>query len=164
MPFYDKGAKSGKVTAARVSRQENKQKLTDSPILIGVVESTTDFTKTGTFRVSLFSTSKQTDRTQAIGQASVRMLFPFYSLKDYRNSGDNPQRFGDTQQAYGMVFPAPQIGTKGVVLCVDGNTSNAYWCGFLHEDGMNHALPDYANSTNITADNQTYNSDSSATG
>jgi hypothetical protein len=164
MPFYDRSAKSGKVTAARQNRLDNKQKLTDSSILVGVVESTTDFTKSGSFRVSLFSSSKQTDRTQAIGQASVRMLFPFYSLKDYRNSGDDPQRFGDSQQAYGMVFPAPQIGTKGIVLLVDGNTSSGYWCGYLHEDGMNHAIPDYANSTSITADNQTYNSYSSPTG
>lgn len=130
---------------------------------IGVVESTVDYQKQGSFRVSLFS-SFETDRETSLGQSSVRMLYPFYSLKDYRNAGDDPQRFGDSQQAYGMVFPAPQIGTKGLVICPNNDVSQGYWIGYFIEPGMAHAVPDYAISTAITADNQTFNSYSSPNG
>jgi len=150
--YYDRSLTSGQSLSSR--RQSKVEGSYGTGPFVAVVESNSDFTRHGRLRVSLEG-SQDTDRTQSNGQISVRTLLPYYSNKDYLALGPSPDKFEDTQQAFGMVFPAPQIGTRGLVILVDGKLSQGIWIGALPEEGMNHAIPDYAASQNISTDGAT---------
>lgn len=157
MPIFN--SRSASTSLPQNARREARSadELAGGPIRIAIVESNTDFNRNGSLKVSLQG-SQDTDRGNSNAFVSVRCLFPFYSIKDYLVSGTDPQKFEDSQQAYGMVFPAPAIGTKGIVLLAGSNTGNlsqGYWIGAVHEQDMNHAIPDYAATENIASDGQT---------
>ena len=155
MPIYTNRSTANAQNPKRQQRSE--EQLAEGPIRVAIVESNTDFNRNGSLLVTLLG-SQDSDRSSENAKVSVRCLFPFYSVKDYVVSGTDPQKFEDSQQAYGMVFPAPQVGTKGLVLLAGSNTGNisqGYWIGAVHEQDMNHAIPDFAASDDIAADGQT---------
>jgi len=123
---------------------------------MAVVESNADYTKHGSLSVSILG-NQDSLRSVTSGRISCRVMLPFYSVKDYANAGKDPQKFEDTQQSYGMVFPAPQVGTKGLVIFINKNIEQAVWIGALAEPEMNHQIPDYAAKTDISTDDDTYN-------
>lgn len=124
---------------------------------IAVVENNNDFNKSGQLAVTLLG-NQDDSRDILSTRINVRTLYPYYSVKDYVNAGKDPQKYEHTQQSYGMVFPAPQVGTKGLVLLVNKNIEEAIWIGALQEPEMNHQIPEPAAKTDIAATDDEYNS------
>jgi len=123
---------------------------------IAVVESNSDYTKHGQLAVTILG-NQDDSRDVVSTRINCRVMLPYYSVKDFKNAGKDPQNFEHTQQSSGMIFPAPQIGTKGLVLLVNKNIEEAIWLGALIEPEMNHSIPDYAAKTDIAVDDDTYN-------
>lgn len=150
--YYDRSLTGGGAIGSR--RQSRVEGSYSAGPHEAVVESNVDYTRHGRLRVSIQG-SQDTRRDTPNGQISVRVMLPYYSNKDYEVTGSSPDKYEDTQQGFGMVFPAPQVGTRGLVLLIDGKLSQAVWIGALPEENINHALPDYAASENISADGAT---------
>ena len=60
--------------------------------------------------------------------------------------------FQDTQTAWGMWVPTPEIGSRVVVLLMEGNVGNAFWIGSLPSDDRNFMVPGAAATTYNTDD------------
>lgn len=144
--FYDRKQKSG----AQISphRSDSYASGIGTGPFIATVEKNADYRKKGSLEVSLEDNVSQ-NRSVESNRISVQVLMPFYSVKDYKDSGENPQKYDDTQQSAGMVFPAPRVGTKGLVLLIGGSINKGIWLGGIVEEEMNHQIPDYATRTDV---------------
>lgn len=152
MPLYSRQQKSGKPI-----NPERAEKLSQEIGLgpyVAVVESNADLTKHGTLQVTLQGLEDDS-RDISDNRISVKMLYPWYSVKDFINAGQDPQKFEDTQQSHGMIFPAPQIGTKGLVLFLNKSIKQGIWLGSFQEQTLNHSIPEPAASTKVAMDNET---------
>jgi hypothetical protein len=152
MPIYDKRQKSG--MPMNPDRAEKLSQEIGLGPYIAVVESNADYTKHGSLQVTIQGNEDDT-RELVQNRISVRMLYPYYSVKEFINAGQDPQRFLDTQQAHGMIFPAPQIGTKGLVMFLNKSIKQGVWMGAFQEQTLNHSIPEPATSTKIAIDNET---------
>jgi len=153
MPIYN----NRQITSGAAVGSKRQQKIEDSfssGPYEAIVESNVDYTRHGRLKVSIQG-AQDTKRDEPNGQISVQVLTPYYSVKDYEMLGPSPDKYEDAQQAFGMVFPAPQIGTRGLVVLLNGKLSQAVWIGAIPTEGVNHAMPDYAATENIATDGAT---------
>jgi hypothetical protein len=65
-------------------------------------------------------------------------------------TADNQYR--NTQQSYGFWAVPPDVGTKVLVMFVEGDRSRGYWFACVPDEGMNFMVPDPRASTEITSD------------
>jgi hypothetical protein len=86
---------------------------------------------------------------------NVRYASPFFGSTPVTgtitNSGDPTYR--NTQQSYGFWAVPPDVGTKVLVMFVEGDRSKGYWFACIPDDYMNFMVPDGRAATELTTDN-----------
>ena len=71
-----------------------------------------------------------------------RYMSPFWGTKTNRFvSEDNANSYEGSQHSYGMWMVPPDIGTKVMVIFVEGDANQAYWMGCIPEPFSNHMTP-----------------------
>ena len=78
----------------------------------------------------------------------VQYLNPFYGVTSARFEGNDSTNFNDVQKSYGMWFVPPDVGTKVLVIFVDGDPNQGYWMGCVMDDYQNQMIPGIAASKN----------------
>lgn len=86
----------------------------------------------------------------------VRYLSPFYGVTSIRFEGNNSSDFNDVQKSYGMWMVPPDVGTRVLVIFIDGDPNQGYWIGCVPDEYQNHMVPGIAASKQsaLTADQQ----------
>jgi len=74
----------------------------------------------------------------------VQYLNPFYGVTSAKFEGNDSSNFNDVQKSYGMWFVPPDIGTKVLVIFVDGDPNQGYWMGCVMDTFQNHMIPGIA--------------------
>lgn len=106
----------------------------------------------GTLEVQLLSSSEVGDEDDVKAQLiRVKYASPFYGVTPLADiTADNQYR--NTQQSYGFWAVPPDVGTKVLVMFVEGDRSRGYWFACVPDEGMNFMVPDPRASTENTAD------------
>jgi len=71
-------------------------------------------------------------------------LSPFAGNTSVRFEGNDSTNFNDVQKSYGMWMVPPDVGTRVLVIFVDGDTNQGYWIGCIQDDFQNHMTPGLA--------------------
>jgi predicted chitinase len=74
----------------------------------------------------------------------VKYLSPFYGVTNVAFEGTDPRKFDDVQKSYGMWMVPPDIGTRVLVIFVDGDPNQGYWIGCIADQFQNHMIPGIA--------------------
>jgi predicted chitinase len=74
----------------------------------------------------------------------VRYLSPFYGVTSLRFEGTNSGDFNDVQKSYGMWMVPPDVGTRIMVIFIDGDPNQGYWFGCVQDMYQNHMVPGIA--------------------
>lgn len=77
----------------------------------------------------------------------VQYLSPFYGATGPQFEGTDPRKFDDVQKSYGFWMVPPDIGTKVLVIFIDGDPNQGYWLGCIAHAFQNHMIPGIAAST-----------------
>lgn len=78
----------------------------------------------------------------------VQYLSPFYGATGPQFEGTDPRKFDDVQKSYGFWMVPPDIGTKVLVIFIDGDPNQGYWLGCIAHAFQNHMVPGIAASVN----------------
>jgi len=98
----------------------------------------------GTLQVELLKTSSSGNQPQRSGQVFEAMyLSPFYGVTPV-NSASKNEGYRHTQQSYGFWAVPPDIGTRVLVIFIEGNASKCYWIGCVQDEFMNFMTPGLA--------------------
>lgn len=86
----------------------------------------------------------------------VKYLSPFYGVTSSRFEGTNSGDFNDVQKSYGFWMVPPDIGTRVMVIFIDGDPNQGYWFGCIQDKYQNHMVPGIAASrkTVLTTEQQ----------
>lgn len=79
----------------------------------------------------------------------VRYLSPFYGVTSLRFEGNNSGDFNDVQKSYGMWMVPPDVGTRVLVIFIDGDPNQGYWFGCVQDAFQNHMVPGLAASKQV---------------
>jgi putative chitinase len=74
----------------------------------------------------------------------VRYLSPFYGVTSVRFEGTNSGDFNDVQKSYGMWMVPPDVGSRIMVIFIDGDPNQGYWFGCVQDMYQNHMVPGIA--------------------
>ena len=86
-----------------------------------------------------------------VSQDSVyiaRYLTPFYGVTSPRFEGNDSSNFQDVQKSYGMWMIPPDVGTRVLVIFIEGDPNQCYWIGCVPDPFQNHMIPGIAASKN----------------
>lgn len=114
---------------------------------IGRIVSHLDQTFMGGLRVQILSYNDAQDDYQQ--DAEVITCFyapPFYGTTPASGNTDGGT-YMNTTQSYGMWFVPPDVGTKVLVMLVEGRRDVGYWFACVPEEFMNFMIPDGRAST-----------------
>ena len=75
---------------------------------------------------------------------TAHYLSPFAGNTSVRFEGNDSTNFNDVQKSYGMWMVPPDIGTRVLVIFVDGDPNQGYWLGCIQDDFQNHMTPGLA--------------------
>ena len=78
----------------------------------------------------------------------VQYLSPFYGVTNVAFEGNDPASFDSVQKSYGMWFVPPDVGTRVLVIFLDGDVNQGYWIGCVPDRFQNHMIPGIAASQN----------------
>ena len=87
----------------------------------------------------------------------VRYLSPFYGVTSLRYEGNNGSSFNDVQKSYGMWMIPPDVGTRVLVIFVDGDPNQGYWMGCIQDMFQNHMVPGIAASQYTSMTQEQFN-------
>lgn len=79
----------------------------------------------------------------------VQYLSPFYGVTNIQHEGADSSKFNDVQKSYGMWFIPPDIGTKVLIIFLDGDPNQGYWIGCIPDKFQNHMIPGIAASKDV---------------
>jgi len=79
----------------------------------------------------------------------VKYLSPFSGVTALKFEGTNSSDFNDVQKSYGMWMMPPDIGTRGMVIFIDGDVNQGYWMGCISDIFQNHMIPGIAASKQV---------------
>ena len=117
-----------------------------------IVTNHLDPTYMGTLEVELLKNTGSGNNPERTGQLHVvRYLSPFYGITPAQALANN-DGYEWTQKSYGFWAVPPDIGTKVLVIFVEGNAAYGYWIGCIPENFMNFMLPDGRAVTELTTD------------
>jgi len=117
---------------------------------IGRVISHLDKNYMGTLEVEILKATGSNNDTRADGQTfQVKYASPFYGQTPYSGVTNNVE-FKYGQQAYGMWFIPPDVGTRVLVTFVEGQPNSGYWFACLPDNYTNFAVPDKAATSYVT--------------
>jgi uncharacterized protein (DUF2345 family) len=111
-----------------------------------------DPTYMGGLEVQLL-TSSRTGTEDGVKEQLVRVRYasPFYGVTPLEATvADNNYR--NTQQSYGFWAVPPDVGTRVLVMFVEGDRSRGYWFACVPDEGMNFMVPDPRASTEYVAE------------
>jgi uncharacterized protein (DUF2345 family) len=115
-----------------------------------IVTNHLDPTYMGTLEVELLKNTGSGNNPERTGQLHVvRYLSPFYGVTPAQALANN-DGYEWTQKSYGFWAVPPDIGTKVMVIFVEGNAAYGYWIGCIPENFMNFMLPDPRAVTELT--------------
>lgn len=96
----------------------------------------------GSLRVELLKSSTTGNQPERTGQIiTAKYMNPFYGTTPIGANSKNDD-YASTQKSYGMWFVPPDVGTRVLVIFVEGNISRAYWMGCVQDTFMNFMTPD----------------------
>ena len=105
----------------------------------------------GTLQVELLKSTSSGNQPERSGQVFEAMyLSPFYGVTPVGGNNKN-EGYRNSQQSYGIWAVPPDIGTRVLVIFVEGNTSKCYWIGCVQDEFMNFMTPGLA-STSLLKD------------
>ena len=117
-------------------------------IYIGRVVNHLDQKFMGSLQVQLLKTKEGGNDFQEAGQLiTCHYASPFAGQTPLQNVGAN-NTYAESQQSYGFWAVPPDIGTKVIVLKVEGAADFGFWVGCVQDDFMNFMVPDGRPSTN----------------
>lgn len=106
----------------------------------------------GTLEVQLLKTNSSGNSELEPDQTLiVRYASPFYGVTPYKALGGNDD-YQSTQKSYGFWAVPPDVGTKVLVMFVEGDRSQGYWFACVPDEYMNFMVPDGRASTEVTSD------------
>jgi len=79
----------------------------------------------------------------------VRYLSPFSGFTSSRFEGNNSSDFNDVQKSYGFWMIPPDVGTKVMVIFVDGDRNQGFYMGCVSDVFQNHMIPGIAASKQV---------------
>jgi len=74
----------------------------------------------------------------------VNYLSPFYGVTSARFEGNDETNWQHCQKSYGMWMVPPDIGTRVLVVFIDGDPNQGYWIGCVQDTFQNHMVPGIA--------------------
>ena len=103
-----------------------------------------DASYSGILKVELLSKTSTGGDPGRSGQViEARYMSPFYGVTP-QSQTTGRSGYQDTQKSYGMWMIPPDVGTRVIVILIEGNTSQAYWIGCVQDRYMNFMTPGYA--------------------
>jgi desulfoferrodoxin (superoxide reductase-like protein) len=126
-----------------------RSKLGTPGPFIGIITNNLDPTFMGRLEVALIK-GLYPDPTEQANTYIVKYLSPFYGVTSDRYQGTNGAKFDDVQKSYGMWMVPPDIGTKVLVIFIDGDTNQGYWIGCIMDQFQNHMVPGIAASSTVS--------------
>jgi hypothetical protein len=130
-----------------MSQQYRRTRVIDQPLRSSgpyeaVIVNHLDRTYTGTLEVELIKYDTAGNLPRRSGQlVQARYLSPFYGITPAQGLTQN-DGYQYTQKSYGFWAVPPDVGTRVLVIFVEGNISHAYWIGCVQDRFMNFMVPD----------------------
>jgi uncharacterized protein (DUF2345 family) len=130
-----------------MSQQYRRTRVIDQPLRSSgpyeaVIVNHLDRTYTGTLEVELIKYDSAGNLPKRSGQlVQARYLSPFYGITPAQGLTQN-DGYQYTQKSYGFWAVPPDVGTRVLVIFVEGNISHAYWIGCVQDRFMNFMVPD----------------------
>ena len=130
-----------------MSQQYRRTRVIDQPLRSSgpyeaVIVNHLDRTYTGTLEVELIKYDSAGNLPKRSGQlVQARYLSPFYGITPAQGLTQN-DGYQYTQKSYGFWAVPPDVGTRVLVIFVEGNISHAYWIGCVQDRFMNFMIPD----------------------
>jgi len=116
-----------------------------------IVVSHLDSTYMGGLLVDVLHPTSSGSLPERIGTSvEARYLMPFYGTT-HREATSPNDGYSATQKTYGMWMVPPDVGTKVLVIFLEGG-SRCYWIGCVQDEYMNFMIPDGRPSTDLTTD------------
>lgn len=130
------------MSAAEASRSSARFDPEGNPgPYIAIVRNHLDSKYMGSLEVEILFSSSSGNSTNVPGRlAQVRYLSPFYGVTSYDGLTNNAG-FKYTQKSYGMWMVPPDVGSRVLVIFVEGNRGNGFWIGCVQDDYMNMMVP-----------------------
>ena len=134
---------------------DNANVAANSQLLSGIYEaivvSHLDRQYMGTLEVDILRGSSSGSLPERTGNTiEARYLMPFYGTT-HREAVTANDGYSATQKSYGMWMVPPDVGTKVLVVYVEG-IGRCYWIGCIPDQYMNFMVPDGRPSTELTTD------------
>ena len=131
------------------TRKSDNTVTFDPGIYIGRVIGHLDQTFMGGLKVNLLKANSNGNDWDDTGQ-SIQCLYasPFSGQTPLHQVGAN-NTYADTQQSYGFWAVPPDVGTKVIVLLVEGRKDFGYWIACIQDTFTNFTIPDGRTSTYI---------------
>lgn len=127
--------------------QRSRGKLQSSGPFVARVTSVLDPTFMGSMEVAIekgFTSDADLQSQTYI----VQYLSPFYGVTNVRYEGGDARKFDDVQKSYGFWMVPPDVGTRVLVIFVDGDPNQGYWIGCIQDKFQNHMIPGLSSSSN----------------
>ena len=120
-----------------------RSKLGSPGPFIGIITNNLDPTFMGRLEVGLIK-GLYPDTTDQSNTYIVKYLSPFYGATSDKYQGPNGDNFNDVQKSYGMWMVPPDIGTRVLVIFIDGDPNQGYWIGCVMDQFQNQMVPGIA--------------------
>lgn len=115
----------------------------------GIVIGHLDPSYMGSLKVELLRKTSAGNEPERSGQlVEAKYLSPFYGVTP-QSGTSGTYGYESSQKSYGMWFVPPDVGTRVMVLLLEGNLSQAFWIGCIQDQYMNFMTPGYASTKNI---------------
>jgi hypothetical protein len=105
----------------------------------------------GAIRVQIMHEGSNGDQTPG-ETISARYMSAYWGTTATKFNG-TADTFVDTQKAWGMWSPTPDIGTQVIVIFIEGSSRNAFWIGAFADRNKNFMVPG-APATEFNTDDQ----------
>jgi len=125
----------------------SSQQSTPGPFLAEVTNHL-DGTYMGMLEVALLGGMPNNPKIQEETHV-VRYLSPFSGFTSSRYEGTNSSDFNDVQKSYGFWMVPPDVGSKVMVIFIDGDRNQGYWIGCVSDMFQNHMIPGIAASKQV---------------
>ena len=110
----------------------------------GIVVGHLDPAYMGTLKVEIVKKTSSGNDPERSGQTvEAKYLSPFYGVTPQSATTGN-SGYENTQKSYGFWAVPPDVGTRVVVILIEGNISQAFWIGCVQDEYMNFMTPGYA--------------------
>lgn len=127
----------------RASRNSDAVVTSIEPgIYIGRVVSHLDRKFMGSLKVQILKITESGNEYQETNQLlTAHYASPFTGQTPLQNVGAN-NTYAESQQSYGFWAVPPDIGTKVIVLKIEGADDFGFWVGCIQDEFMNFMIPD----------------------